>query len=119
MMQRIGENLIRLNKVTGCITISKRACEIIGLQGNDKVEFFQDEKKPTDWFITKTSSGSGFTVRKLTSGPGVAFNNTTSCRRIMDSNGVQEKTIAYRIGADPIQEEGMDLFALITKNPLK
>lgn len=61
--QRNGERTLRFNRENGMIYISKSFAAELGIKDIDKVQFANDEENTKDWFICKTDSEQGFSIK--------------------------------------------------------
>lgn len=104
-----------INSKAGLLHFNATAALKLGLKNGDAVEFHQDEDSENDWFISK--SKSGFVVRdkdKASADKGVAFNNTTLAKLLFEKLGYKKQTGSVLIGAEPVKNEKVEYWPLIT-----
>lgn len=114
----IGKRTIRFNRKAGLISLSKAATETIGLKGGDKVVIINDEERPNDWYICKTDDENGFAVRAKAETGSADFNCTSVVKRVFETMDIHDMAVGYVVAPEPEKVDGMELYAIITKNPL-
>jgi hypothetical protein len=105
-----GQPQIRINHA-GMIMLNKRFVEKANLKPGDKVNIYQDEDKPTDWYLKSTDEDQGVQMRDYKGG--LVFNASVIARRIMESVNITEKSVVFKMGTEP--ENGY--YAIITRAP--
>lgn len=79
---------LRFNRENGMIYISKAFASELGIKDIDKVQFANDEENTKDWFICKTDSEQGFSI-KYDKG-GIRFMNKFLSNKILDCAKVKD-----------------------------
>lgn len=100
----------------GLIRLNKAGQKLLGLAINDRVNILQDEEKPSDWYVEKTTDDDGFILRNC-SGGGLLCNSVLTTNKIMDSLRIQKSTL-MRIAPKPI-EDGSSIYAILTSTARK
>lgn len=101
--QRNGERTLRFNRENGMIYISKSFAAELGIKDIDKVQFANDEENTKDWFICKTDSEQGFSI-KYDKG-GIRFMNKFLSNKILDEK-------------EPITVDGTKYFKIMLSSPI-
>lgn len=114
----MGKRTIRFNRKAGLISLSKAATETIGLKAGDKVFVINDEERPKDWYVCKTDDENGFTVRTKEDTGSADFNCTSVVKHIFETLGIHDAAVGYLVAPESEEVDGMELYAIITKNPL-
>lgn len=113
---KIGKPTIRVSGKSGFIALSSTLTREAGFQ-DSRILFHQDEENPTDWYIEKTESESGFELRKLKDTDSVAFNNSEMARNILKSLGLgQRESVAITVATKTIDVEGTPMYAILTRS---
>lgn len=110
---RMRKPTVRFSRKSGVINISKSAWEKMELSEKSRLSFCQDKRNPSDWYI-RTDDPEGFETRETSSDQHV-FNSMTVVNYILDSCSVA-KTCAFTIGSEPVEENGVKYWAIITSN---
>jgi hypothetical protein len=107
-----AESEIRFNR-SGIITISKKACDCLGLDEGDMVKLHQDKKKKQDWYLEKVTMG-GLKLKKNHKAGSVALTLQSSliCKEVLLSLG-KDKPVKCPIAASPIEGK---YYALLTSS---
>lgn len=115
---RNGAAIIHFYK-DGLIGFSPRAAEILNLNENNAVSFFQDEDEPTLWYVAKETeeNNTGYVVRKMNDNTPkrLVFNNKSLFHEISvalkhDTNN----SFNIQMGSSPeVECEGLDCYELI------
>ena len=97
---------------SGFFCISQRAAIDLGIKAGDRVAFLQDKQFPTDWYITKYDSKSGFLLEANKKG-GLFFRSNSLSRAIAKASlkNVDFRNVLFQLS---ITEHGL---ALDVKNP--
>ncbi|MDM1048038.1 hypothetical protein [Sphingobacterium hotanense] len=99
----------------GLLSFNLAACLTANLSPGDRIILLQDEDRPKDWYLSKTDSEEGYVLRDYKNGV-LAFNSSKLVSAIVDSIGLEEgKSFKCLLGSK-ISENGLNLFALITKS---
>jgi hypothetical protein len=104
---------IGLNQKTGLFNFNRAACDMIGLQDGDQIQFHQDADNEETWYL-EVVTDSGFILRKkdnVTSG--LLFNNTQMVRKIFQSMAYVENGGRILIG-EVIENKKQKLITLVT-----
>lgn len=111
---RIGKPLVRFAK-SGQIKFSKIASNEIPLKGR-YIQFCHDKKRPSDWYIYITDDpAEGFHSRVYKEC--VIINQSVICYKLIKQFAEPgAKSIGFPVSIEPIEK---DLYAIITKQPLK
>lgn len=96
---------------TGIATMNGAAVEAIGAKEGDLIGFFQDEERPSDWYIGRVNmSGDGFKLRHSKNNISLTFNCKALCATLL---GSIDKTLGK--GRFLVATEATDgVFAIIT-----
>ncbi|MFA5649552.1 MAG: hypothetical protein WC914_00200 [Proteiniphilum sp.] len=120
---------IRFVRKTGLISISAEAGRILGMNSGDaRLEFFQNEEVPKDWYISLTHDQQGFQFRSK--GRLYLLNSVSMSRNILDSLKTDRPGLAsgeiditkgatFRISTTPVLQGEKKLYYIITGKPLK
>lgn len=104
-------NEIRLNR------FAQTAMKIKNQQGS-RIIFHQDEKKLSDWYMQITSLEEGFYLREARHD--LIFRNSKLTRMILKSiNYTSSDLIRIPVAPFPINENGQELFSLLTSSVKK
>jgi len=114
---RNGAAIISFNK-EGLISFTQRAVEILNLNENNSVSFFQDEDEPNLWYVAKETeeNNTGYVVRKMNDNPKIlGFNNRSLFYEISVSLKLDTKNSFHiQMGSSPeVECEGLDCYELI------
>lgn len=101
--------------IKGRIGLNRKVCEIMDLNENSRVLIVQNEDRPQDWYITKTTSEKGF-VLKPSAGKvgGLNFSCQVITSQIMKSCGIHSKYVSMLVAQNPSTIIGQDHFAILT-----
>ena len=113
--QRKGDAMISVSR-KGASSVSKAAALRMSWGGGDLISFHQDDETPEDWYISL--SKSGFILRDDKGGGGLAFNNTAMANAFLDALGVEEDRAAFFIASEPIIENKVKYWAVMTSKPI-
>lgn len=107
--------IIYFVKKTGCIRISKAACELMELKAFDMIEFIQNEDDAPDWYIVKNETITSFELRKEGKGEALVFNNAFLVKNIFESVEFDGASAKCNIGREFFDfEDGKVYWQLIT-----
>lgn len=106
-------NILSVNRKSGQINLNASSAQALKIKLGDKVNVFQDEDNPIDWYVAKVTEG--FTVRKLSASNSIGFCNKLVADDIMKSSGITENSARYNISTAFIDHEGVRLYPIITK----
>lgn len=104
---------------TGIFTINAALAEKLNISEGDNIDFFQDEAKPKDWYITVSkefgypilfSKNKKYTVRK--------FQKRPLCDLVRKSFGISGTCGTFLIGT-PKEFEGNTFYPLLIKKVIK
>ena len=111
---RTDKPTVHINTKTGLFNFSRSACVLLNIKHGDRVTFHQDEEEPTDWYVEKVLTETGFPLRaNNNTSKGLLFSNTSMARAIVHS--VKEVTSGkIAIVAEPTKVEKRKLYALLT-----
>ena len=112
--QRNGEMTLRFNRENGMIYISKSFAAELGIKDIDKVQFANDEENTKDWFICKTDSEQGFSI-KYDKG-GIRFMNKFLSNKILDCAKVKDNA-SFLMEKEPITVDGTKYFKIMLSSP--
>ena len=98
----------------GLIRVNTPAQELLALKSGDKINLFQDEERPVDWFIEKTGEEGGLIMRSDTSG-GLICNAALITSMLLKSIGANGNTVYMLIAQMPI-EDGSPIHAILTSS---
>ncbi|GAA6343140.1 hypothetical protein I100019A1_08300 [Phocaeicola vulgatus] len=113
--QRNGERTLRFNRENGMIYISKSFAAELGIKDIDKVQFANDEENTKDWFICKTDSEQGFSI-KYDKG-GIRFMNKFLSNKILDCAKVKDNA-SFLMEKEPITVDGTKYFKIMLSSPI-
>lgn len=94
----VRSGLPTINFVSGCMTLSPSACELLQVKDGDGIVFHQDENEPQDWYISK--SNNGFKLRPKTGTACLCTNSVGIKQSIFKSVNCTKTTHTFLIGAD-------------------
>jgi hypothetical protein len=113
--QRNGERTLRFSRENGIIYISKAFASELGIKDIDKVQFANDEENTKDWFICKTDSEQGFSI-KYDKG-GIRFMNKFLSNKILDCAKVKDNA-SFLMEKEPITVDGTKYFKIMLSSPI-
>lgn len=117
---RVGKSSVRVNTQSGAISFSKLSIESIGLVDSLEIEFLQDEDKPQDWYVKKSSNGNGFPIRIKSGQRSISIVQSTHiAREIFKSLKLEQTSAMFYMSQTPIELEGSKLYAIITRSVIK
>lgn len=94
----------------GVILFNNGASELFGFKPGDRVNFYQDEARPKDWYIEKTEDTDGLQVRMCKTGFACSTSEITrEMLKPFDLKG--KKSITFPIALSP-DENGY--YAILT-----
>ena len=97
----------------GIIRLNTKAMDLLGVEPTDKINVYNDEERPADWYVEKTNEPEGLIMRKC-SGGGVICNSAGITGNILKALRIdKENTATMRIAPNPI-EEGSTIYAILT-----
>ncbi len=102
----------------GHISLSRELSELMELNEGDKIEFIQNERHKSDWFIRKNEDG--FPVRK-TNGNTYKLNSSVLAREIIKSvyGTVKKNSIKVEVAKEPTPINNRSYYSLLTSKLLK
>jgi len=101
----------------GIISLNQAFVIETKFKAGDTIEIVQDTKNPKDWYLTKNSKPNGFPLRKNATDSGLNMSSRGVCSKIMKSLDKEgDHSIACLISTNPINVEGEDFYAIITKS---
>lgn len=107
----VGKASVRIEP-RGTLSFSGRCRKDLGLAEGDKIIIHQDKSRPKDWYISKTDSEYGLTLRKQ--GPAQLIVNAKSIvRKIYESLGVAGGSKTFIMATEPVEGE---YYAIITSS---
>lgn len=114
---RILGTFVTISK-SGMLSISSEACRLIGIKDNTKVEFFQDEESPEDWYIGLSKAEGAFHIRAKEKNGVYCIQNAFLARTIRDSIKFSESGSARFMISKEFEQGGGTgkVFAIITKS---
>jgi len=87
-----------------------------GFKQGDRIDFYQDEDRPKDWYIVQNETGQ-LTLRQQALLRGLVFNSQFMAKKIKESIGFDiEKSINLPIG---LIDEGNQVYPIITAKFIK
>jgi len=95
---RNGRATIHLNRA-GAFFFSAKLIELIGFEEGKCIEFFQDERRPKDWYFRISSTG--IPLRRNKKYASAAVNSSYVANSILNSIGF-EKSITIPVATEPI-----------------
>ena len=111
-----GKPSINIRDV-GAISFSKEFCEMAAITVDDKVGFYQDEEKPTDWYAAFSKDETGelrhANAEKKTS---LMTGNAFIARKILSSIEVYDKSITLKMSTNAEDIGGKKYYAILTKS---
>lgn len=114
---RGGKATIRFTRQGG-ITISGKAAEKLNLSDGSKIEFCQSQEDPRDWYIHKTTSESGFEIRKSKAGICLMFNSSKLTAKFFESIETLHKSVGFIVSGMPEVINGENYYYILTGNPI-
>ena len=97
---------------SGIVRLNRYAAEHLSLNIGDKINLYQDEDKPKDWYIEKTTDDDGLIMRKHGDDGSLCCNASAISSKVKVALGM-DKTMHIRIAGSPV-EDGQGLFAILT-----
>ena len=111
----LSSPVIRLNVISGTITISKTLCERLKITEIDRISFLQDEDEPENWYIEKTSKGFGLNPVQKQLGT-FRFSSTSTVRDIFNSVEFKGKRGNLLVAGEPTKVNGRILHGILTSH---
>lgn len=109
--------IIKIIPKMGFITLNHRACELLVIEPGQRVVLAQDESSPKEWYIAKTDSLAGFTLRSYPKSRTLHLQSTTIVDLILKSLDIQErKRITFQLANKPTVTKDHLLFAILINN---
>lgn len=111
-MREAGSATVRVSR-TGTFAFSKKAIEAMGITEGTRLNLLQDEDRPKDWYVEKTTDPEGLRVRKYKDGMMAA--GAAIARQLLTSLDVpaDKKSMGFMLASEPIEE---GCFAIITSS---
>jgi len=110
-----GEAIVSLSR-KGASSLSKDAVQLTELTAGEEIGFHQDEKKPEDWYMSRTEDG--FMLRDDKGSGGLAFNNVVMADIILESLNIDQERVAFLIGSEPVIIDEVQYWPIITAKPM-
>jgi len=115
--QRPTGYFIRINPKNGGFVFSRELGDMLNLKQYG-VNFIQDEERPSDWYLEKSSDANAFKVRfKKTNSDNryqqYILQSSFLAREILKSAGLPIDSTRLMVASEPIEK---DLYAIITKS---
>lgn len=111
-----GKPSISFSINNGVISISRAAATLMNLKKGDRIEFFQNEKEPEDWYIRVSTGEHGFIVHDGKCG-NLMFRNKKMAYIVLSSLKLT-RTSRFIISAEPEDIAGEKYYFILTRNPL-
>jgi hypothetical protein len=100
--------------VSGRISLSKDAAEMMDLSMSDKIVIHQDAADKQNWFIEKVYTNDGFILTERNNKKALNFHSKKIVTEIFKSfNIYPEKSKSFRISRNPVEFEGRRLYLII------
>lgn len=105
-------NFLTVSRKSGALKFTKELTDELKLKGK-KVQFVQDEEKPSEWFIEITNDAHAFPVRISPTGAGV-LQSVVICSELLKSAGLaDDSSYRFLISTTPVEKT---LYPIITKS---
>lgn len=105
---------------SGVVFFNQAASNVLDFE-NKKYSVVQDELSPKEWFLMEDKE-KGVQLRRILEYPkdkditkGYQFNSVTLCKDIYESCSYIKPTTRVRLATEPMDLDGVKLFAIITK----
>lgn len=120
--QHTGKPSVRVNQKSGVISFSAEAADLIGLKDGVGIFILQDEESTRDWYISVSTHEIAIPVRNKKTGR--CFNSTFLAKMILKSAvkggsaPLTGNSASFLISKNPVIENDIPLYLIITSNPL-
>ena len=98
----------------GVIKFNQQLVAGLGFKVGDKVNLCQDEERPGDWYIEKTTDVFGLVLRKHSNAGCLCTSGKMIVSAVQKSLQLNEKTLSFRVSLQTAVD-GTDLHAIITR----
>ena len=108
-----SEKFIGIQK-SGAITFSFAMAEHFGLTKDMKAVFFQDQENLADWYLG-FGEGGDYALKekyKYKGRKNFQFSNSALRDKILESLGLEKRSIRLKVADEPIEVEGKKLYKL-------
>jgi len=112
---------VHISRRSGHFNLSKRAVKLLFPNTDfvpdpaDGIVVLQDEIIPRDFYIAVSNSEQAFALRPKTTG--MVFQSKGMATTVLDILKVG-KSASFRIGVEKVEWNGLDLYSIITSNPI-
>ncbi len=97
----------------GSIRLNTGFCEALKITTGKAITFCQDVENPSDWYLY-FDADSGFPFR-YKEGQSLIGSHKILANKMIDFLNADSKTVVVPVATKPIQVNGRDFYALITK----
>jgi len=111
-----GEISMNVNE-KGVIRLSKYTSIMLGLSPGDKVEFFQDNDDPRDWYVKKSVSKEAFRLNTNKEWGYFYFNSSYLSSRIMAV--AKCKSASFMLSKTPKMIDDEPYYLILVANPIQ
>ena len=111
---KTGKPVLSLSRKVGLFSFSSTAAQLMKIdKPGSEVEFFQSEDEPGDFYVCRTTSDEGFTLRlKTKSGTMLSF-NSRSLGEVMLNEKREIKNVSWMISTVPVVIDEREWFYII------
>ncbi len=95
----------------GIIRINREGSKLLQLKSGDKINILQDEERPKDWYVEKTTDELGLIMRDTNKNSGLVCNASAIAAEMIRSLSLSLKTTTMRIAPKPAEGE---IYAILT-----
>lgn len=115
--QRDLTPLLTVNPKAGLLSFSQGFAKQTGMSGKSKINFIQDEEKPTEWYIqiADAKDTEAFPVRDAKGY--LSFNNTAITRELLKACNLEGgASHRFLLSVQPAQTPAGKVYPIITKS---
>ena len=99
----------------GIIRLNRIACELLEITIGEKLNVLQDEDRPKDWYLEKTSDEDGLIMRKHSSSGSICSNSKPITVLMRNSIGIQQQSVRFRLATQSLNGENK-VYAILTSS---
>lgn len=108
---RVGKVKVNINK-SGLVSISSAACEMMGIEPDDRIILAEDQDNPGSWYIAKHESGIPCRKPKSDKQKILIFSLASVAKRILAD--VDKRSLSFAITNEPKDNDGTILYPINT-----
>jgi hypothetical protein len=98
-------------------SISKTAAVMMDMEAGSLIGIHQDKDEPENWYVSLAEDG--FELRTNSSGQCIIFNNAALANMLLDYLEIPGERVTFLIGKEPVEEDGVKYWPILTAKPFK